>query len=788
TGARLRLLSDQSRFIERAIEEVQSAAINGGLLAILILGLFLGSGWQTLIIGVSIPLSIITCFIPLHFADVSLNLMSLGGLALGVGMLVDNAIVVLENIARHREAGLSPLQAAERGAREVSGAVTAATLTTVAVFAPVIGLEGVAGQLFQDLALTVVAALLASLVVALCVVPMLSARGGSDHRSDPQEVRRPPWVSLTAPLSEWHTLSRGLRGWIRRLLELPWLLLELILRLFANLTLLSAALFTALLALPMKGIRATLRWLSVPAVRLTRNSLSWLTPRYLRLLHSCLQRPGRILFIGALICAGTLSLLPQLKLSLLPELAQGELLVSLRYPIGTSLEDCSTRSLRLVDSLRRWPEIRRAELFAGEPEEGSTQNLSGERVGPERARISLLLNRLEDELAVARRLQGLASFEPGLQIELRRPSLFQLQPPLLLVLRGPRLDRLKEAEAQLRPLLEGLEGVREVESSQLPGRPELQLHHDPERLVQLGMSPRSLAERVRARLYGVEALTLRWEGEALPVRVRLDPRLFQVPKRVESLRVTDDQGISLPLQGLASLHRGEGAAELRHVGGERAIELALEVDPLSLATAREALRSELARAQLPPSVSWQIAGQAVRLEESQRGLQLALLLALFLVYVVMATQFESLRAPLLIMGSVPLAALGVIITLVFTKTPLSVVAFVGLITLIGIVVNNAIVFVDAAWRHQRAGTERVEALLEAGRERLRPILMTTLTTLLGLAPMLITGGEGAELRMPLALTLMSGLASSTLLTLFLIPSAYLFIMPRRSKAEGSSAA
>ncbi len=769
------VLGDQSVFIRAALDEVKGAAFSGGILAIIVLFLFLRSGYSTIVIAVAIPLSVAVTFAPLLLFDVSLNIMSLGGLALGIGMLVDNSVVVLESIFRCREEGDEIKAAAIRGTKEVGGAVVASTLTTVAVFFPIVFVQGVAGQVFGDLALAVVFSLLASLGVALFVVPMLASRDFHLHPSVDGPRR---WsVAFTA----WPAWRRA--GVLRKVVTLPYMLLQTLLEALGNLLIL----LTAIIALPLWGLFRGLRWLVgkilFPALWLAQTSIEGLRAGYRRLLAGALRAPLLVLLLIAGALAWSWQALSELGAELIPEVRQGVLTAELRFPVGTPLADTSARAGAFEAAMARAPLVDRVEAFVGEPEGGEDD--ATER-GPHTASVTLRL-KPEGELAArerkaARAIRRAAASVPGAELELTRPSLFSLRPPIRVVILGHHLGQLQEAASAVRQSLEQVEGLSDLRSSMRRGYPELQIAYDRQKLAALGLRPREVAEGLRAQIEGEVATELRQREARVDVRVRADPERVASRSDLASLVVNPGMGVPLPLEAVAELAPGEGPAEIRRVDGQRAAVISGGTESFDLGTASQRVRDALAPIELPKGFELRQKGQDEEMEGSLESLKYALLLAIFLVYGVMASQFESLRAPLVIMGSVPLAAVGVVLALQALAIPLSVVVFVGLITLAGIVVNNAIVLVDYAQQLEGRGLSVEEALIEAGATRLRPILMTTLTTVLGLLPLAIGAGEGAELRQPMAVTLIAGLICSTLLTLVVIPVLYRLVVGSRAAA------
>ncbi|MCA9543481.1 MAG: efflux RND transporter permease subunit, partial [Myxococcales bacterium] len=412
--------------------------------------------------------------------------------------------------------------------------------------------------------------------------------------------------------------------------------------------------------------------------------------------------------------------------------------------------------------------------WLGRPQREQLDQAAGDR-GPHTAALTAHLkdpgagDLVRREAALTDRLRAAAAGIPGAEVRIERPALFSLRPPIRVVIRGHHLGLLAQTGARVEAVVAAQPGVEDVQSSVRPGYPELQIRFDRPRLASLGLDPRAVAERLRAQVDGEIATTLRRRGELTDVRVRLDRARTTDREALAALIVNPGEAVPIPLAAVATLEPGVGPAEIRHVDGQRAAWITARTAGFDLGTAADRVAAALTEVARPAGFDVHLRGQDEEMRESLASLRFALLLAVFLVYVVMASQFESLRAPLVIMGSVPLAAVGVVALLAAYGAPLSVVVFVGAITLAGIVVNNAIVLVDYAQQLQARGQPQLDALVEAGRARLRPILMTTLTTVLGLLPMAFEGGPGTELRQPIALTLIGGLVVSTLLTLVVIP-------------------
>ncbi len=790
-GSRLELLSDQSVFIRAALDEVSQAALVGGLLAVLMLYLFLRSGYATFVIALAIPLSVLVTFAPMRLFGVGLNLMSLGGLALGIGMLVDNSVVVLESIHRCREAGDSVREAAIRGTREVGAAVVASTLTTVAVFFPIVFVDGVAGQIFGDLALAVVFSLLASLAVALFVVPTLAAQSWIRHEGGPQApAPEAPdrWQIPWRALPRWWARRTRRLGWLLMVLTLPYALLGVILEALGTVALAALALVALPLVAGLRGLSRIIRAVAWPFAAAAGVGIEAAGRGYARTLRGALAAPLVVILAATALGAVAWRVGGTLGAELVPEVRQGVLTAELSFPVGTPLDETALRVGAFEAQLIGQPGIDRIETFVGEPD--AADPAAGDR-GPHTAAVTVHLHAPEAgdlparEAALSERLRAAAARLPGVQLRVERPTLFSLRPPIRVVVRGHHLGLLAQTGEQVRALVAAEPGVEDVQSSVRPGYPELQISFDRGRLAGLGLTPRSVAESLRAQVDGEIATTLRDRGTLTDVRVRLDPDRTDDRERLGRLLINPGQPVPLPLEAVATLTPGVGPAEIRHVDGQRAAWITARTQGFDLGGTAERIADVVAALPTPAGFEVHLRGQDEEMRESLSSLRFALLLAIFLVYVVMASQFESLRAPLVIMGSVPLAAVGVVGLLAAYQVPLSVVVFVGGITLAGIVVNNAIVLVDYTGQLRARGLGPNEALVAAGRARLRPIMMTTLTTVLGLLPMAFEGGPGAELRRPIALTLIGGLVCSTLLTLVVIPVLYRWVVRAAPPPDGA---
>ncbi|MCP4869996.1 MAG: efflux RND transporter permease subunit [Proteobacteria bacterium] len=778
-GMEFQVVSDQARFIEAAISDVAGVALGGAFLAVLVLFIFLRHGWSTFIIATAIPVSVVVTFAPMYLFGVSLNLMSLGGLALAIGMLVDNSIVVLESIHRCREEGDDPVAAAIRGASEVSGAVTASTLTTVAVFLPIAFVSGVAGQLFGHLALTVVFGLLASLAVALFLIPVLAALparvdlSGADDRWAIITFKQ-PFVELRDGIKWiWSSKLKGL------LLTVP----------LAPLVLLRFVITAPILWGLWLGLRGW--WLGIriasivlgfarrllgagggPIALLFDAGFAAVERGYERLLRGGIRVPFAVLVPAALLFVGSLSLVPRLGSELLPEVHQSVVLAHLVLPVGTPLERTMEATDKIALEARTLERVDSVYAAAGTERAVGASSDAGENTADLVIRLTPTDDPAAAEEIVKEGMRGLVAQIAGAEVVLSAPTLFSFKTPLEVDVRGERLADLRIAADTVVIELGELAGLRDVRSNLKAGYPEIQVRYDRKRLEQYGLDIGVAARAVRDKVAGRVATDLRGQGRRTDVRVVLRQADRSTIEDLESINVNPRGIPPIPLKAVADLSLTEGPSEIRHSEGERAALVTANVAGFDLGTMAARVDRELAGLNLEGDVRYDVGGQSREMDASLESLRFALLLAIFLVYVIMASQFESVLQPAVILFALPLALVGAVVGLLGASLPVSVVVLIGAIVLAGVVVNNAIVLVDYANQLRDRGQAATEAIVNAGRVRLRPIIISTLTTVLGLMPMAIGTGEGSEIRQPLALTVIAGLLSSTLLTLVIIPVLY----------------
>jgi len=487
-------------------------------------------------------------------------------------------------------------------------------------------------------------------------------------------------------------------------------------------------------------------------------------------LDACLRRPGLALLPAAALLGVAAWQAVDLGAELMPELHRGELTVRVLCPAGTSLEETSRRVQRLEAALLKMRELERVLVTVGSEQERASEQGEGEHG----ASISLLLRArtglANAERAVAKKVRAMAAAAPGLTVEIGRPEVFSIKPAVQVEALGHNLDDLATAGDTLAGALGRLASLQDVRSSHSGGLPELRVHFDRDALARRGLDLRGTADALAHKLHGLRPTSLRRDERRQDVWVRVAPASVQGAGGLGRLDV-GHAGQPVPLGAVARLSPGAGPSEIRRIDGTRAVVLRARSRAVDLGAAARAIRATLGRLELPVGVTARLGGQSDEMERSLGSLRWALLLAVFLVYIVMAGTFESVASPLVVLAAVPLAGVGVVGALRLTNTPLSVVTLLGAIVLVGVVVNNAIVLVDYALRLRRRGVAAGAALATAGRVRLRPIVLSTLTTVLGLLPLVLSEGRGAEIQRPMALTVVTGLVLSTLLTLLVVPAA-----------------
>ena len=743
----LSVVEDQSVFIRNAISDVKLDAVIGGLLSVLIIFLFLRDGWSTFVISLSLPISIITTFFFMGQLGLSLNVMSLGGLALATGLVVDDSIVVLESIAKARERGLGVLESAIAGTREVFMAVVASTLTTIAVFLPLVFVEGIAGQLFRDQALTVAIAIAVSLVVSMTLIPMLSALKGRPPMQFPDEPPREAWQ----PRSRWQKpaalAGRGVGAVFRYgFFAAVWAVVRV-----------------------FRGIAAVVGPVMRKASDLAMAPYHKAEAGYLRVLPAALSRPWPVLGVAAIAFAATLAVVPLLGADLIPQLAQDRFEMTARLPPGTPL----ARTDALVREVqRRHAGDEGVRLLYGVSGTGTRLDASPTESGENIGKLTVVMDEASREPQLVEGLRKTMQAWPEAQVDFARPELFALSPPLEVEIEGNDLEAIRVAGNRLADMLRQNGHYADVKSSVEQGFPEIQVVFDQDRAAALGLTTRQIADAVVNKVKGNVATRYSFRDRKIDVLVRVRESERSSVDDIRRLIVNPTGGKPVELASVADIVATTGPSEIHRSDQRRVAIVSANLRDIDLGNAITEVQDMVAKNPLGADVGMHIGGQGQELGESIRSLLFAFGLAVFLVYLVMASQFESLLHPFVILFTIPLALVGAVASLLFTRSPVSVVVFIGLILLVGLVVKNAIILIDKVNQLREQGVAKREALVEGARSRLRPIMMTTLCAVFGFLPLALAFGEGAEVRSPMAITVIGGLLVSTLLTLLVIPVVY----------------
>ena len=712
-------ISDPAFFIRSAVRSVASAALLGGLLAMLMVFLFLGSLRKSFVIGLSIPIALMATFAMMGASGLTLNIISLGGLALGVGLLLDNAIVMLENIDRHREQlGKAPDQAAYDGASEVVSAITAGTLTNLAAVLPFLMISGIAALIFRDLILTIAFAILATLAAALTLVPMLAALLA--------RVRFESGIAHSAPLRLFNrgveVLGDGYRWLLRRVLRLRWVVV---------------------------GLAAAL-------------------------------------FAGALMLGGSLGN------EFLPQVDDGHVSVRMVLPPGTPPDETDRAARRIEAVLDELPQVDTVFALVGGHLGGGIVN---ERPGTANIRVQLAPVGTRPELSAGQWV-ALAQREldrldlPGARITVRPPTIRGLRfgvtgADLSITVVGDDLETMRTYAREITARLEGIPGLEGVEVGREDQTPLLRVRVDRERAADLGLRVSEIGEAIRAAVDGAVPTRFLTGGQEYDVRVRLPTEAVSDSETLGELLLFRDGAVSVLLRDVADFQLGAGPAHIERENQNRVVRVNGDINTqvADVGTIMAEVERRLAGLELPEQFSLIFGGQWETIQETQRELATVILLAVFLVFVVLAVQYERLSNPLVILAAAPLSLIGVIGALWLAGLPLSAPVMIGVVLLIGVVVNNAILLVEyiEIGRRDRS-LAPFDAIVEAGVVRLRPILMTTSTTVLGMTPLAIGLGEGVEIMRPLALSVVGGLSLSMVLTLLVVPCLYLIVSGAAERA------
>ena len=694
---------DQGHIVSRVTTRTGSDLMFGGLLAILIMFLFLRNWRPTSIISLAIPISVIATFIPIYLAKYSLNIMTLGGLALGVGMLVDNAIIVIENIYRHLEMGEGKIPSAKIGASEVGMAITASTLTTIAVFLPMIFAGGFTGQLVRGLALTVAFALCASLFVALTIVPMIASiifkkrKTGKEY----QEATGKMFIGI-------------------------------------------------------------------------RN-------KYLKLLNLSLRHRAKTLIAMAIVFIIAIALIPLIGTEFIPKTDMPMQTLNIKTPIGTSLEETNTFVSQIEEIVGNIKEVKYVMGMVGPMTEGGA---AADPTNPQSTNEAQVFFRLFDkeerERSSEEIVEEVRSKIPKLEgveltfLDMSSQMMGGTESPISIKLFGKDLPVLKSISEEIENRIVNIQAVCDVDNSYKQGKPELHIHIDRDKAFRYGLTISQVASVVKTATFGTVAGVFREAGDEIDILVRLDEECRNSLQDIENLNITSPLGFTIPLKQVANIEKGEGPIKISREHQTRKMTISANVVGRDLGSTTKEIQTVIKniKENLPIGYFIEFGGAYEDMKETFKTLFYALLLAALLVYVILSSLFESFKQPLVIMFTLPLAYVGVIFILFITGSTLSAISFVGIIVLSGIVVNDGIVLIDHANQLRRKGMEPQKAIIQAGSDRMRPVLITSITTIGGMFPMAISTGQGSAMRAPMAIAVIGGLITATFFTLLIIPTIY----------------
>ncbi|WLR50627.1 efflux RND transporter permease subunit [Bacillus tianshenii] len=697
-GVELSVVFDTSTFIRDSIKSVTTNMIVGGALAVFVLFLFLRSIRATLVVGMSIPIAIIATFTLMYFTGETVNILTMGGLALGIGMMVDSSIVILENVFSYRQDGASIKEAAMKGASELASAVIASTTTSLVVFLPIVFVDGIASELFTPLALTVSFSLIASLVVSLTLIPMLSS----------QLLRKP----IKAEKEQ--------KGWF--------------VRIFGK-----------------------------------------INKVYERLLNWVLGHRKTTILVTVLAVVGSFAVAPQIGTEFIPASDQGQVQIDLETPSGSKIETTEAVAAQITQEMESYEKVIQTSYLSIATDVNTGLSASANKGSFQILLVDPEQREMTTQQFVSEMKERVADI-PGAEITVSEMEAgLGTGDPISINLRGPEQEVLTEIGDQVVWLLEDIKGVQNPESSASEGRPEINVTVNREIASKFGLTYQQIMSEVELAFNGKIATLYREGGDEFNVRVLLPEEERSAISDLEQLKIRTQNGTMIPLSAVAELEQIKGPAQINRENQQRQVQVTAGVEGRDLGSVTAEVKRALEGMNFPDGYDYQIGGQSEDMQESFQNLALALIFSIFLVYTVMAVQFESFVYPFIIMFSMPTMLVGVLVGLFVSGQPFSIPAFIGIIMLAGIVVNNAIVLVDYINILRERGFDRAEAILKAGPSRLRPILMTVLTTVLGMVPLALGFGEGGESQIPLAVVIIFGLTTSTFFTLLLIPVMYTYV-------------
>lgn len=704
-GYEFNVISNQGDFIGASIGEVKDSAVMGILLAMVVLYVFLRRINTTLIVSVSIPVSIIATFNLMYFNGLTINIMTLGGLALGAGMLIDNAIVVMENIYRNLENGLSPKEAAIKGASEVSGAITSSTLTTIVVFLPIVYIQGAAGELFKEQAWTVSFSLLSSLFVAILLIPMLASRYVKTPKINGESIQ-------------------------------------------------------------IKG--------------------------YGKLVGKLLKQRYLVVGIALVVMVGSYMLLPLIDKEFMPKAESKEFSILMTLEPGTKLQSTDQAAATIEDLVTEFGGDNIEWIYSQiGPSGNDSQNSESSPEEENQAEIKVKLKndaKIDADFLIAN-LSHNYSIPEGIDISFEKEQsalqsiLGTEGAPVVIEIKGEEIALIEELSDEIKERIASLEGIYDVKTSMEKGAPEVNISIDRLKSGIYGVDITSVANQVKEKLNGKTAGSYETEGEPIDIEIKVpeialaDLHNLEITQGDKKYRLGEIAEVSI-----TSVPKEISRNNQNRIGRVTA----MLAKNYSLGSVTPAINAQLKEVQFPAKYSAKITGEEEKRAESFNGLSFALILSIILVYMVMASQFESLRHPFTILLTIPLAGVGCIYAFLLAGATLNMMAFIGIIMLAGIAVNNSILLVDATNKLKESGLSLSEALMAAAQQRIRPIVMTSLTTILALLPMCFGFGEGASLRSPMALAVIGGLFTSTVMTLVVIPCVYYIFDKKVKKTAGNA--
>jgi len=707
----VKVVYDQSMFIRGSIHNVINAAWQGGLLVFLVLFVFLRRFSSAFIVTVSIPISIFATFSLMFFQGVSINMISLGGLALGIGMMVDNSIVVVENIYRHQQLGEGKKDSAISGTNEVAGAISASTLTSVAVFLPLVFLFGVIGQILKAFSFTIAFSLTASLFAGLTLVPLLSSKG--------KKILK--------------TIKKKRFDFIRPLIYLDEHVLSVFMR------------------------------------------------------HKAVGLG--IAFIAFIMALGLFNTLDR---EVMPKVDTGQFTLKVNLPTGTKLDITNSISKKIESYLLKQNIVSSVTAIVGSARKTAT-GAAYQRLGSHQAQIVVRLKRrrkIHTRDFIQKIENDIDKFKPEYaKVDyIMEQSTFTagggggMNAPIVLKIHGKNLDELNSVAAEAANRIKHINGLYDVKTTLASPSPETKIIVNKDRAAVYDINVRDIAQTALIAIKGLTATKFKEGGNEYDIRVRLDKKYRKNMGSLKNIQIYSAQGFSVPLDELVTIKSGKGPSEIKRYDQERVIFVSANLFGKSLKTISKEVSDTIKGIKCPEGYGIALIGETEEAKASIKNLIFILLLAFTLVYMIMASQFESLWQPFIIMFSVPFAIVGVALILFFTRSSINGMVMIGVLLLGGIVVNNAIVLIEYLNQILAEGKDLIPAAIEASKIRLRPILMTALTTVLGFTPMAISHAEGSELLSPLAITVMGGLVLSTLLTLWVIPVIYVITAKWLGKA------